>query len=166
MFRKHSLFLVMFLLLMWTSIAWAAGEQSTDPLTLAREIWSAIASGNYGLGLSLFGVLASVLLGKWGKTLHPWFGTGTGKAWITIVFGYSMALVIAAKAGAQINGSFFWAAVVVVASSAGFYSLTKAIVLEPLQRWVVRGAPSWVAVLTDGLAWFYDRMSPRLQGPK
>lgn len=160
-FRPASLvfaFLVALIAFPAAALAQASGDP--DPLALLRVVWDAISASNYQLAAAGAVVLIGAVLTRWGGQIWSWFSTGTGRAAIVLLTSFGAALFAAVQSGAAISIAVLWAALKLGATAAGVYSLAKALVLEPLQRWVTRGAPGFVGSITKAIAWLINRVAP------
>lgn len=156
-----SLTAIFLLLIAWPAAALAqAGGADPDLLELFRPVWEAISSGNYGLAAAGAVVLIGAVLTRWGASIWGWFSTGAGRAAIVLLTAFGGALFAALQAGAPVSVGVIWASLKLAVTAAGLYSLAKALVLEPLQRWVARGAPTAIRWLTSALGWLLNRIAP------
>lgn len=162
-----ALVLVYLVLLVTLRVAHAATQfvavaaASEDPLfELTRLLWAAISDGD---GVSIVVavlVMLSALLARFGVRLTYWFGTSAGRALITLFVTFSSGLSSALAAGTEITWDVIRSVSIFAATTAGGYSLIKALIVEPLTPWMRDSAPEWLRVGWRGLTWVYDRLVP------
>lgn len=156
---------VYLVLLITVRVAQAAAELATvaaanqDPLVeLVRLLWVAITGGEFISIVVALLVIISSLLARFGVHLSKWFGTGAGRAVITLLVAFSGGLSSALAVGTPITWGVLRTVIVFALTAAGGYSLIKALIVEPLTPWMRDRAPEWLRLIWRGLTWVYDRL--------
>jgi len=162
-----ALVLVYLVLLVTVRVAHAATQlvavaaASEDPLfELARLLWVAVSGGEFvSIAVAIL-VMLSALLARFGVRLTRWFGTSGGRAVITLLVTFFGGLSAALAAGTEVTWAVLRTVFVFAATTAGGYSLIKALVIEPLTPWMRDRAPDWLHLIWRGVSWVYDRLAP------
>lgn len=127
-------------------------------LDLFAPIIEAIKGGQYAA--AVFAMLSALVVLGWryGSKHWAWLGTGEGKAFLTLLFGFSSTVGAGLAAGASLSGGLLWAALGTAVAMAGGYSLLKELLVPRLvwlqsREWM----PGWGKTAIDLALWFFAR---------
>lgn len=176
MFKKIQAFLIPLVLIISILFLTVRGAQaaaqlatkasiSEDPLfELARMLWVAIDKGEF-ISIAVTSlVMFSALLARFGVRLTSWFGTGAGKAVITLLVTFSGGLSAALATNTEITWEILRTVSIFALATAGGYSLIKVLIVEPLTPWMQNRA-AWIRSVWRALTWVYDRLVPPSPSP-